>query len=170
MEKPRDYSSIQSNFTYPISGFKKIIDGDTFDCWLDLGFDITILVRVRMAGIDTPESRTSDLEEKYYGLLAKSELSKWVYPDLKQQQKEGFSYFIKCEERDSRGKYGRVLGELWATNVETGEEVNINEWMCLNYFAVPYDGGKSDNWGINREHLFNRNELHKIGINPYYED
>ena len=64
-----------SPYSYRVKSIKKIIDGDTFDCILDLGFDVLLEARVRMMGIDTPESRTRDLTEKKFGLLAKEYLT-----------------------------------------------------------------------------------------------
>ena len=75
------YSESPCNFVYQVTSIEKIVDGDTIDVTLDLGFDVCTRQRVRLLGIDTPESRTRDLEEKKYGLLAKKKL-KDIYPDI----------------------------------------------------------------------------------------
>ena len=102
----------------------RIIDGDTVDANIDLGFDITIHKRIRLAGIDTPESRTRDLEEKKKGLASKQRLTELL----------GEGDFVL--ESKEVGKYGRVLGTLHI------EETNINETLVQEGFAVEYWGGK----------------------------
>ena len=82
----------------------RVVDGDTVDVDIDLGFGVWLRKqRVRLVGIDTPESRTKDLEEKKYGLAAKEFLTKWVTSG---------GLTIKTI-KDARGKFGRILGELW---------------------------------------------------------
>tara|TARA_B100001123_G_C15321746_1_gene1028163 strand:+ start:1626 stop:1970 length:345 start_codon:yes stop_codon:yes gene_type:complete len=102
----------------------RIIDGDTVDAHIDLGFDITISKRIRLAGIDTPESRTRDLEEKARGLASKARLEELL---------EGGEFILKSKEV---GKYGRVLGTLHI------DDMNINETLVKEGFAVEYWGGK----------------------------
>ena len=122
----------------------KVIDGDTVDVDIDLGFGVWLhKERVRLYGIDTPESRTKDLEEKKYGLAAKEFLTKWVTSGgvtLK-------TFKVK------RGKFGRILGELWCFNT------NVNEKMIEEHHAVRYTG-QSKKY-IVEEHLKNR-ELVKL--------
>ena len=107
----------------------RIVDGDTLDANIDLGFDITIHKRIRLAGIDTPESRTRDLEEKARGLASKERLKELL---------EGGEFVVESKEV---GKYGRVLGTLLVYN---GEDlpININETLVQEGFAVEYWGGK----------------------------
>ena len=102
----------------------RIIDGDTVDAHIDLGFDITIHKRIRLAGIDTPESRTRDLEEKAKGLAAKARLEELL---------EEKNFVLESKEV---GKYGRVLGTLLV------DDVNINETLVEEGFAVEYWRGK----------------------------
>jgi|TARA_Y100000389_G_C17264748_1_gene414854 micrococcal nuclease len=102
----------------------RVVDGDTIDAHINLGFDITIHKRIRLAGIDTPESRTRDLEEKARGLASKDRLVELLG--------EG-SFILESKEV---GKYGRVLGTLHV------EDVNINETLVEEGFAVEYWGGK----------------------------
>jgi len=102
----------------------RIIDGDTIDANIDLGFDVSVHKRIRLAGIDTPESRTRDLEEKERGLAAKSRLTELL--------KDG-EFILESKEV---GKYGRVLGVL---NIG---EININKTLVEEGYAVEYWGGK----------------------------
>lgn len=102
----------------------RIIDGDTIDAHINLGFDITIHKRIRLAGIDTPESRTRDLEEKARGLASKERLKELL---------EGGEFILESKEV---GKYGRVLGTLHI------DDLNINETLVQEGFAVEYWGGK----------------------------
>jgi micrococcal nuclease len=132
-------------YSYRVKSIVKIIDGDTFDCIMDLGFDVLLEARVRMYGIDTPESRTRDLEEKKFGLLAKDWLGNHLNDDI----------IISTELDNEKGKFGRVLGTVWA------EGININEKMIDEHMAVRYHGqAKSD---IEDEHLNNRQLLKEQG-------
>ena len=116
----------------------RIIDGDTVDAVIDLGFDITIHKRIRLAGIDTPESRTRDLKEKERGLASKARLVEML---------EGGEFILESKEV---GKYGRVLGTLFIEKITddnlTSEpqimKVNINEALVREGYAVEYWGGK----------------------------
>ena len=113
-------------YEYAIKEIVKVIDGDTIDIIIDLGFSLSKKERVRLAGIDTPESRTRDLEEKKFGLEAKA--------FLERRLKDGFGSGLKVKtEKD--GKYGRMLG--WVICGKT----NINEEMVYRGYAWEYDGG-----------------------------
>ena len=114
-------------YEYAVKKIVKIVDGDTIDIEIDLGFSLTKKERVRLAGIDTPESRTRDLEEKAEGLLATSFLEK--------QLDEAVDLRVKTEKD---GKYGRMLGWL-----HDGDK-NINKYMVIKGYAWEYDGGKKD--------------------------
>ena len=134
-----------SPYSYRVKSIVKIIDGDTFDCIMDLGFDVLLEARVRMAGIDTPESRTRDLEEKKFGLLAKEWLIAHLNDDI----------IISTQLDNEKGKFGRVLGTVWA------EGTNINEKMIEEHMAVRYHGqAKSD---VEAEHMKNRQILAEQG-------
>ena len=102
----------------------RVVDGDTIDAHINLGFDITIHKRIRLAGIDTPESRTRDLEEKARGLASKDRLKELL---------EGGDFILESKEV---GKYGRVLGTLHV------EDINVNDTLVEEGFAVEYWGGK----------------------------
>ena len=126
----------------------RVVDGDTVDVILDLGFSILHKCRVRLYGIDTPESRTRDKDEKVRGKLA----SKF----LKDAIDNGEKIVLRSKLKDSKGKYGRVLGEIVV------DDININVSMIENYLAVAYFGQSKDD--IEAEHLINRNKLIEIGV------
>lgn len=107
---------------------ERVVDGDTVDCVIDLGFDIHLRQRVRLLGIDTPEVRTRDLEEKQRGIEAK----KFVEETL---TAAGEDVMIKTEY-DSRGKFGRVLGEFWYKDDEGWH--SLNEVLLEKGMAKPY--------------------------------
>ena len=120
----------------------KVVDGDTIDVDLDLGFGIWLRnERVRLYGIDTPESRTSDKEEKVYGKAAAAFLKKWVTAG---------GVKIKTH-KDAKGKFGRILGELWTF------DTNINQTLVDNHHAVRYHGQSKEQ--IAEEHIANRAKL-----------
>tara|TARA_R110002012_G_scaffold316842_1_gene532386 strand:+ start:27 stop:431 length:405 start_codon:yes stop_codon:yes gene_type:complete len=105
----------------------RVIDGDTIDANIDLGFDITIHKRIRLTGIDTPESRTRDLEEKARGLASKARLVELL---------DDGNFVLESREV---GKFGRVLGTIYTI---AEESININDTLVKEGFAVEYYGGK----------------------------
>ena len=112
----------------------RVIDGDTVDAYIDLGFDISVKKRIRFMGINTPESRTRDLEEKARGLAAKDRL-KAILEGAKEIQLTSHGV----------GKYGRCLGELEVDVIDGKEHltlVNVNELLIKEGHAVEYHGGK----------------------------
>jgi micrococcal nuclease len=115
-------------YEYYVRKVENIVDGDTIDVLIDLGFDILFQSRVRLAGIDTPESRTKDLAEKALGLESKEY--------LKNQLKDAKSVVIKTEKMDSSEKYGRILGWLYIN----GDTESINDKMINNGYAWGYLG------------------------------
>jgi micrococcal nuclease len=116
-------------YIYRIKQITKVIDGDTIDADIDLGFDISLTKRIRLAGVDTPESRTSDANEKKYGLEAKE----W----LKHKVENAGHILIKTELPDSTEKYGRIIGHLFVN-----DQLNsLNEQMVIEGYAWTYDGG-----------------------------
>ena len=121
----------------------RVVDGDTVDVDIDLGFGVWMRKqRIRMYGIDTPESRTSDKVEKKYGLAAKDFLVKWT----------NAGELTLRTFKDDRGKFGRILGELW-----WGGKQNINQLLVDNHHAVRYHGQSKED--IAEEHLKNREKL-----------
>jgi micrococcal nuclease len=115
-------------YEYYVRKVEGIVDGDTIDVLIDLGFDILFSSRVRLAGIDTPESRTKDLAEKKLGLESKEH--------LKSKLKDAKSVKIKTEKMDSSEKYGRILGWLFIDDQST----SINEQMISEGYAWSYLG------------------------------
>lgn len=115
-------------YEYRVKKLINVVDGDTIDVEIDLGFDISITKRVRLAGIDTPESRTSDKYEKSLGLESKAL--------LKQRLSAAQTIVIRTEKPDSSEKYGRVLGWLFLD----GEKTSFNETMIATGYAWSYLG------------------------------
>lgn len=115
-------------YEYYVREVKSVIDGDTIDVIIDLGFNILFEQRVRLAGIDTPESRTTDKREKALGLESKEY--------LKKRLKDAKNIVIKTEKMDSSEKYGRILGWLYVN----GEGNSINTEMIEKGYAWGYLG------------------------------
>ena len=115
-------------YEYYVRKVENVVDGDTIDVLIDLGFDILFASRVRLAGIDTPESRTKDLAEKALGIEAKEYLKKAL--------KDAKSVVIKTEKMDSSEKYGRILGWVYIN----GDTVSLNDMMINDGFAWGYLG------------------------------
>jgi len=115
-------------YEYRVKSVLAVVDGDTIDVDIDLGFDISLTKRVRLAGIDTPESRTKDKEEKVLGLEVKEV--------LKKKLKEATTIVIKTELPDSTEKYGRILGWIYLD----GAELSVNEALIASGYAWGYMG------------------------------
>ena len=115
-------------YEYFVKSVTNVVDGDTIDVIIDLGFDILFSSRVRLAGIDTPESRTRDLAEKALGLESKEYLKKTL--------KDAKSIIIKTEKMNSSEKYGRILGWLYIN----GDTVSVNDMMINHGYAWVYLG------------------------------
>ena len=111
----------------------RVVDGDTIDAMIDVGFDIWVKKRIRYMGVDTWESRTRDLEEKKKGLAAKARNKELLE---KVSSKSGY-FRLKSH---GVGKYGRVLGEIFIMDVE-GVQYNINETLIKEGHAYAYEGG-----------------------------
>ena len=125
----------------------KVVDGDTIDVDIDLGFGMTYKKqRVRMLGIDTPESRTRDLVEKKFGKASKKH--------LKGILEQGGIELVSHD----KGKFGRILGEFFIGN----SEVSVNQQMINDHHAVAYTGGNKEE--IERGHLANREILLEQGV------
>ena len=119
-------------YIYRIKSVGRVVDGDTIDTDIDLGVDISLTKRIRLAGIDTPESRTKDLDEKKLGLDAKY----W----LKHRLEDAEDIIIRTELPDSTEKYGRIIGHLYIN----GEDASLNNQMISEGYALAYDGGTKD--------------------------
>jgi micrococcal nuclease len=136
-----------TDFSYRISQVTKVIDGDTCDVIIDLGFDILHKCRVRLFGIDTPESRTRDLDEKKRGLLSKEYLK---------EKLKSKNLTVKTYKGEETGKFGRVLGDLYA------DGVSINQSMVEEGYAVAYYGQNKDD--VEAAHEANKQLLIEKGI------
>ena len=131
---------------------RRIVDGDTVDVDIDCGFDIVLSnQRIRLYGIDTPESRTRDLEEKKFGKLAE----KFLEENLP-------TTFTLRTRLDGKGKFGRILGELVTYYPEFDREMSLNKVMVTKNLAVEYHGQSKDE--IEAEHLANREILYESGV------
>jgi len=126
---------------------ERVVDGDTIDVVLDLGFDILYKSRVRLYGIDTPESRTRNLDEKARGKMAAAFLEDAI--------NNGKQVVIQTKLKDSRGKFGRVLGDVVV------DGININQSMIDNYHAAAYFGQSKE--AIEAVHDANRTRLIELG-------
>jgi micrococcal nuclease len=115
-------------YEYFVKDVNNVVDGDTIDVVIDLGFDIMFASRVRLAGIDTPESRTKDKIEKALGLESKEYLKKHL--------KDAKSVVIKTEKMDSSEKYGRILGWVYVN----GDTESLNDKMINDGYAWGYMG------------------------------
>jgi len=125
--------SRKSCYNFRVTEINRVVDGDTIDVTIDLGFDLYKKERVRVAGIDTPEKRTRDLEEKALGIDATNYLKKKLEDTIAGDDE----LTIRTELKGGMGKYGRLLGWLYI-----GEDVvSINEQMIDEGYAWSYDGG-----------------------------
>ena len=120
--------SLKDPYVYRVRQVHKVVDGDTIDVDIDLGFDVSLAKRVRLAGIDTPESRTKDSYETKLGLESKD----WLMHRLEFAK----NIIIKTELPDSTEKYGRILGWLYIND----EPTSINEQMIQQGYAWSYLG------------------------------
>ena len=126
----------------------RVVDGDTVDVDIDLGFGVWMHnERVRLHGIDTPESRTRDLEEKKFGLLAKDQVDHFL-------PKGSIQTLVTV--KDKVGKFGRILGKFKIEDHQYPTPTTINEWMIRHHHAAPYFGQSKDE--IAQTHLDNRSK------------
>ena len=137
--------SRKSCYNFRVVTIDKVLDGDTIDVTIDLGFDLYKKERVRVAGVDTPEKRTRDLEEKALGIDATNWLKKKLEDTI---AGDGAELTIRTELVGGMGKYGRLLGWLYINE----DLVSLNEQMIEEGYAWPYDvGTKQKNFEDLRE-------------------
>ena len=125
--------SRKSCYNFRVTKINRVIDGDTIDVTLDLGFSLTKKERVRIAGVDTPEKRTRNLEEKALGIDA----TNWLKDKIKNTLTGDDELTIRTELVGGVGKYGRLLGWLYIGD----DEYSLNEQMITEGYAWAYDGG-----------------------------
>ncbi len=124
----------------------RVVDGDTVDVDIDLGFGMWMhKERIRLYGIDTPESRTRDLEEKKYGLMAKEAVKNFLLIGSTQ---------TLVTIKDKTGKFGRILGKFLIYDKKTDREMTLNEWLIREHHAVEYHGQSKED--IAEQHIINR--------------
>ena len=142
---------------------RRVVDGDTVDVDIDLGFGVVYAnQRIRLYGIDTPESRTRDPYEKFFGKMAAQFLS----------EKLGEECVIRTR-KDGKGKYGRILGQFLVYDDVTDSQMTVNDIMIRDHLAVRYHGQSKDD--IEGQHIVNRDILaeklnldyHDPSINKY---
>ena len=125
--------SRKSCYNFRVTEINRVLDGDTIDVTIDLGFDLFKKERVRIAGVDTPEKRTRDLEEKELGIDA----TNWLKERLEGALAGEENLTIRTELVGGVGKYGRLLGWLYVGD----EDESLNEQMITEGYAWAYDGG-----------------------------
>jgi len=128
--------SRKSCYNFRVVKIDKVLDGDTIDVTIDLGFDLFKKERVRVAGVDTPEKRTRNLEEKELGIDA----TNWLKKELEDVLAGDDELIVRTELHGGVGKYGRLLGWLYVGD----EELSLNEQMITQGYAHAYDGGTKD--------------------------
>jgi endonuclease YncB( thermonuclease family) len=129
--------SRKSCYNFRVVSIDKVLDGDTIDVTIDLGFDLYKKERVRVAGVDTPEKRTRNLEEKELGIDATNWLKKKLEDTI---NGDGDELTVRTELHGGVGKYGRLLGWLYINE----DEISLNEQMITEGYAHAYDGGTKD--------------------------
>ena len=128
--------SRKSCYNFRVTEINRVLDGDTIDVTIDLGFDLFKKERVRIAGVDTPEKRTRNLEEKALGIDA----TNWLKKELEDVLAGDDELIVRTELHGGVGKYGRLLGWLYVGD----EELSLNEQMITQGYAHAYDGGTKD--------------------------
>ena len=125
--------SRKSCYNFRVIKINRVVDGDTIDVTIDLGFDLYKKERVRVAGVDTPEKRTRNLEEKALGIDATG----WLKAKLEERIKGDEELTVRTELKGGVGKYGRLLGWLYVGD----SNISLNEKMITEGYAHSYDGG-----------------------------
>ena len=125
--------SRKSCYNFRVTAITKVLDGDTIDVIIDLGFDLAKSERVRIAGVDTPEKRTRNLEEKALGIDA----TEWLKNKLEGAIDGDDELTVRTELVGGVGKYGRLLGWLYIGD----SDLSLNEQMITEGYAWAYDGG-----------------------------
>ena len=125
--------SRKSCYNFRVVKINRVVDGDTIDVTIDLGFDLYKKERVRVAGVDTPEKRTRNLEEKALGVDATA----WLKAKLEETIKGDEELTVRTELKGGVGKYGRLLGWLYVGDTD----ISLNEQMITEGYAHAYDGG-----------------------------
>ena len=136
---------MEPSYEFPVV-ISRVVDGDTVDARIDIGFKIIYEERIRLLGIDTPESFTSNKKEKVLGLAAKERIKELISQANAIPRKRGRKDVVLKTSKDGKGKFGRILGEIWI-NTNTGDGVNINQVLIDEGHARWYMGGSKDEVG-----------------------
>ena len=131
---------MEPNYIYRCT-VTRVVDGDTVDADIDLGFNLFTKDRIRLMGMDTPESRTRNLKEKSLGLASKARLKELLKAAAPIKGKRGKKSVFLQTSKQGKGKFGRILGALWVN----GE--NVNEVLIAENHARPYFGGSKGEFG-----------------------
>jgi len=137
--------SMGPSYEFPVV-ISRIVDGDTVDARIDIGFKIVYEERIRLLGLDTPESFTSNKKEKVLGLAAKYRIKELIASANALPKKRGKKDVVLKTSKDGKGKFGRILGEIWI-NSNTGDGVNVNQILIDEGHARWYMGGSKDEMG-----------------------
>ena len=152
------YNEHVCNYKYNISSIEKIIESNIIAVTVDLGFDVLIRQKIRLLGIEVPNSKSIDIDEKQYALLVKQRITEWCYKYLIE---DNIKYELRCSLADYKDNDGNLLGELWC--VSPNHITNINKWLCDNNYAVPSNYDKND---IKSQHKINKKIIKSKG--EYY--
>jgi len=137
--------SMGPSYEFPVV-ISRIVDGDTVDARIDIGFKIVYEERIRLLGLDTPESFTSNKKEKVLGLAAKYRIKELIASANALPKKRGKKDVVLKTSKDGKGKFGRILGEIWI-NSNTGVAININQVLIDEGHARQYMGGSKNELG-----------------------
>ena len=137
--------SMGPSYEFPVV-ITRVVDGDTVDARIDIGFKIIYEERIRLLGLDTPESFTSNKKEKVLGLAAKSRIKELIASANTLPGKRGKKDVTLKTAKDGKGKFGRILGEIWV-NANTAEGINVNQTLIDEGHARKYMGGSKDEFG-----------------------
>jgi len=137
--------SMGPSYQFPVV-ITRIVDGDTVDARIDMGFKIVYEERIRLLGLDTPESFTSNKKEKVLGLEAKARIKELIAEANVLPKKRGKKDVVLKTSKHGKGKFGRILGEIWI-NANTGEGINVNQALIDEGHARQYMGGSKNEMG-----------------------
>jgi len=137
--------SMGPSYQFPVV-ITRIVDGDTVDARIDMGFKIVYEERIRLLGLDTPESFTSNKKEKVLGLAAKYRIKELIAEANVLPKKRGKKDVVLKTSKHGKGKFGRILGEIWI-NANTGEGLNVNKALIDEGHARWYMGGSKGEMG-----------------------
>ena len=144
-ERVGDTMSMGPSYQFPVV-VTRIVDGDTVDARIDMGFKIVYEERIRLLGLDTPESFTTNKKEKILGLAAKYRIKELIASANALPKKRGKKDVVLKTSKHGKGKFGRILGEIWI-NANTGDGINVNEQLIEEGHARWYMGGAKGEMG-----------------------